>query len=289
MRRSTLAELIASFARSDRTASQAALFRGVGADLAASWDADLLNAIEALPPSRVSVYVDGATVDVFTVRPDRFGALHPALDRDEIRAAVESGATIVLQEVRGLIPCARPFAEALETAVHARVWVNVFAAFGDGGLSPHWDDNDVCVCQVQGTRVWFVSPPDPHDPVAQSRQVTTHSGACDTYSLEPGDFLVVPRGWIHSAEIASGSSRPAVHVMFAFRRPTGVDYLQWLARTAHELAIARSDVPLDPQLRGEWLDELRRGFYDLSGPDALNAFTTRHEADVDAKSERLFR
>jgi lysine-specific demethylase/histidyl-hydroxylase NO66 len=73
---------------------------------------------------------------------------------------------------------------------------------GARGFAPHWDDVDVFILQLEGSKLWTVHPPlEPH-PRESSGNLPPADlpDACLRLTLRPGDVLYLPRGWIHHAQ-----------------------------------------------------------------------------------------
>ena len=79
------------------------------------------------------------------------------------------------------------------------------------GFAPHYDDIDAFVLQIEGAKRWRVYEPfeDETHPRTSSRNFTQEEIATQRVVfddvLEAGDFLYLPRGWIHQAECSSST------------------------------------------------------------------------------------
>jgi hypothetical protein len=79
----------------------------------------------------------------------------------------------------------------------------------------HYDLADVFAVQIHGTKVWELYKPvdplpdfeDKKIDIAQGDAVLEHVTTC---TLEPGDLLYVPRGWVHN--VRNGGELPSVHL-----------------------------------------------------------------------------
>lgn len=147
---------------------------------------------------------------------------------ERLLALARGGSTIALDNADQLHPPLDELAFNLEKQVDATVFVNLYASWGpQSGFDRHWDDHDVIVLQVDGTKDWKIwsptrawplyrdleeAPPPEGDPVLE-------------LTVEPGDVLHVPRGWWH---VARASRRPSLHVTLGFVIPTLADLAQWL-------------------------------------------------------------
>lgn len=96
--------------------------------------------------------------------------------------------------------------EKLECYFGSLVGSNVYMTpAGSQGLPPHYDDVEVFILQLEGTKHWrLYSPTVPlaHEYSVESEDrigTPTHD-----FLLKPGDLLYFPRGTIHQAETPSG-------------------------------------------------------------------------------------
>lgn len=127
----------------------------------------------ALPPSSytTSPTIGGATVT---------GLADPA----RVLAAVDDGATLVLQGMHRFWEPLRLFVRGIEAALGHACQVNAyFTPPGAQGLKVHSDSHDVFVLQAFGSKRWEIHAPD---------------GVWDLV-LEPGDTLYMPTGTPHAA------------------------------------------------------------------------------------------
>ena len=121
----------------------------------------------------------------YTTTPKIGGASITGLaDPARVLAAVDDGATLVLQGLHRSWEPLRQFVRGLETELGHTCQVNAyFTPPGARGLKVHSDSHDVFVLQAFGSKRWEVHAPD---------------GVWDLV-LEPGDTLYMPRGTPHAA------------------------------------------------------------------------------------------
>ncbi|MDP1819610.1 MAG: cupin domain-containing protein [Acidimicrobiales bacterium] len=129
-------------------------------------------------------------------------SLDDVADLGRIAAAVDEGATLVLQGLqRTSLPVAR-FCRSLEQATSHPVQANAYLTPGGAtGLAAHSDEHDVLVLQVTGVKEWKVDD----------------LGAVRT---EPGGLLYIPAGVRHAAEAQDGAS---LHLTVGLLRVTRAD------------------------------------------------------------------
>ena len=126
-----------------------------------------------------------------------------SLELHDLRTFYQQGKTILLESLGRRLPSIAALGRGLEQALQCRVNVNMYLTPpGSRGFPPHFDDHDVFICQVEGTKIWrfyesgreLASAYEAGDldenlmaePIAESR-------------LHPGDLLYVPRGVMHEA------------------------------------------------------------------------------------------
>src|SRR5262249_5353421 len=87
------------------------------------------------------------------VRPRR-------LDANAVMNLLGAGTTLVIDNLDDLDPVVRNLAQALEQTVRVRVWINLYAAWGnEGAFKLHFDDHDTMILQLSGKKHWQVYAP----------------------------------------------------------------------------------------------------------------------------------
>jgi ribosomal protein L16 Arg81 hydroxylase len=90
----------------------------------------------------------------------------------------------------------------LQNALQHPVGANLYVSPPNSqGLLPHFDDHDVFVLQVEGTKIWqlYGSPmPLPLHKMKAPLQSSPGSSR-EELTVKAGDLLYIPRGFIHSA------------------------------------------------------------------------------------------
>ena len=205
-----------------------------------------------LPPERStrSVRIGGARLD-------------DVADLARIAAAVDEGATLVMQSLqRTSIPLGH-LCRALERATSHPVQANAYLTpAGAAGLGAHHDDHDVLALQVIGTKRWEVEDLGP---------VLTR----------PGDVLYIPAGVRHEAAAQDAAS---LHLTVGIIRVT---VAQALKRRLDTIAALDAPLPLG-FARPEGTDALRGVLRDgaARAADALGELETVAAADAVADAER---
>lgn len=107
---------------------------------------------------------------------------------------------------------------------------------GSQGFPPHYDDCEVFVLQLEGSKLWRVyDRPDPSRvPRATTEFTAAQIGeARAELLLEPGDLLYLPRGVVHQAVTpAAEGAGHSLHLTFStYQRHTWRDLLEHALRT----------------------------------------------------------
>ena len=156
-----------------------------------------------------------------------------------LQALLPQGVSLVINGVSDIVPPVARLSDAIERRLGHRTWVNAYLSFGRGSaLKAHWDEHDVLVLQVHGSKRWrsFGTPvPFPvakHNPGSKMGTTVVWEGL-----LEPGDVLYLPRGEVHEAAVEGAHS---VHLTVGIQTLCGIDYLGWLAdQIASEVAVRK--------------------------------------------------
>lgn len=171
-----------------------------------------------------------------------------------VLANLRDGATLRLREVQNLSKPVRELASTLERELRERVQVNAYATVHDvPGTELHWDDHDVLILQVSGSKRWSLHGQREPKPYA-GEYLDLDRPAGDPVAdivLQQGEALYLPRGWWHLVRASAG---PSLHLTFGIYRPTGVDLLDWLTRRLRAHDMFRADLP-------HWSDEAAQQEY----------------------------
>lgn len=157
-------------------------------------------------PERISISLNQQRVDHEDFRT--------RLDVDE---QIARGATVSITALQREVCAVSDLRDLLSQAAGG---VAIFAAShltppGERAFPVHYDYGSTLAVQVSGEKTWFVSPPVvasgdelKQEPKKEISQIIPPKFA----TLEAGDALFVPRGWLHAA-IASGEEE-SLHVNF---------------------------------------------------------------------------
>lgn len=154
------------------------------------------------------------------------------------------GATIVVNEGDKLIRSLNDFCDALERQLKIKLNANIYMTPPNAqGFASHYDDHDVVIMQVFGTKRWKLY----HSPEFLPSQRQAHvkgkySVKTPGYeaNLKTGESLYIPRGFIHEGATSIDGS---VHVTLGFHPSHWFDLVHELGRMAQDDPQFRRAVP----------------------------------------------
>jgi hypothetical protein len=161
--------------------------------------------------------------------PGPSGADYSVLSVREVECRISGGASLVVDAIDEIWPPVRSLAEDLEHALGEYVKVNAYASWTqEPGFDQHWDDHDVIVLQVFGSKRWSLFGEARRYPLRTDidPNLTPPYGEVARLDVKAGDVLHVPRGHWHSVSTIDG---PSLHLTLGITQRTAVDYLHWLA------------------------------------------------------------
>ncbi len=207
----------------------------------------------------------------------------------------EKGATIILRAAHYWLPGLNRLREAAESVFGCGVQANVYLTPADNqSTPPHWDTHDLFVLQIAGSKRWplFGNLNNPR-PLGDERfrpGIDPVGPLTETFDLEAGDCLYLPRGEIH-APVSIGYS---VHVALGVSCYRWIDIVQTaLQQSLPADSILRQPVPpigmkMDVT---EQVQNVRKAMKKLASRDALaaiaNAAVISHREQPASMAGRL--
>lgn len=212
--------------------------RSAFADLLTWNDLAELVGSRRLEPPQFRVFADGGEVSHQTyLRPivTRANAAYRRIDTAVLHRLASDAVTLVVNNIDEMHPPVRDLARRMQWWVGEIVQANVYATFNPSQSFPsHWDDHDVVVLQLRGSKRWRVFGPSREHPMHRD----AHSGntrPADVvweHTVEAGDVLHIPRGHWHEVVCEGPAS---LHLVLGMTRRTGVDWMSWVAdQTRHD-------------------------------------------------------
>ena len=224
------------------------------------------------------------------------------VNNSELWAQFDKGCTIRLLCPHKLVDSVHSLLSTLEIELGCMVGANAYLTPSNSsqGFAPHYDDIEAFCMQLEGTKHWKV-----YEPVLKLPRVSSEDFTADDLidkvpvldvTLEQGDLLYMPRGWIHQATTLKDSSEHSLHLtVSAMQQWSWADLLDIVVPEALEAETMSNTSTLLRQ-------GLPRGFLDYMGamhdasvdenlPDALknvdNDANEDDEKQGKAKSEKL--
>jgi len=159
-----------------------------------------------------------------------------ALER--VLTDMRDGHTLILDSVQQHNAKLGQMCRMLGQETGSRYQTNIYLTPPNGkGFSPHWDNHDVFVMQVLGRKHWKVEKGRrilPEREAIIEEDGRELRGEVYDFTLEQGDVVYIPRGFVHAAECGSENS---LHITLGVY-PTAWDDL---LRATVKAAILRDD------------------------------------------------
>ena len=170
---------------------------------------DHLLATSELPP---------ASIDMARSKPPisraNFTFKSGNIDRGAVVRHYQSGATIIFPQINLAINELANFCRNLEFELSCKVQTNVYLTPRNSqGFKTHYDDHDVFIMQIHGKKNWnlyqqAVEKPFRGEPFDSSEHEAGRLNL--NFTMEPGDCLYIPRGYMHDA--TNVGSEPSLHI-----------------------------------------------------------------------------
>ncbi len=180
---------------------------------------------------RIQRLVENTSVSPRDLRAVKDGSVDPNLtiftsagtaNPVAVMGAYAGGFTIILNNLQCRNREISYLCRTLELVFRQPVGANAYLTPPQSrGLAVHFDDHDVFVLQIEGSKRWRIFEGARDLPL---RGDNAHSGPIQagellsTYDLQPGDLLYLPRGIAHDATTLEGSSLHLTLGLSCFRR-----------------------------------------------------------------------
>jgi ribosomal protein L16 Arg81 hydroxylase len=191
------------------------------------------------PPTDVNVVKND------TVRHPRLFTSADRLDAAKLRRWRERGYTIQMRHLERWLPAMAAVTKSIQRQTGCTNYVTAFITpGGHQGLGHHWDQYLSLVVQLAGTKTWDLWEPKVSHPI-RNHQTTVQlwqnewierwntSGPDMSFDLNPGQTLILPRGWVHNPY--NKDATESVHLTFVIKERTPL----WIAE--HLTAAAIND------------------------------------------------
>lgn len=171
------------------------------------------------------------------------------INTEKAFALFNAGSTMVIQAGQryfdNLSKCCLALSQKFNSPVQANLYITPQRSVG---FNPHWDTHDVFVLQISGTKTWKLYGFEKELPTKSQAFVSKgySKEPLQTLQLSPGDFLYVPRGYVHDAMADDGIS---AHITIGVLSYTWARLFNEVFPQLEELKPFREAVPF-------WRDDL---------------------------------
>jgi hypothetical protein len=201
-----------------------------------------------LPSSAFRIVRDGRELDPkdFTYPESSFNNRGAAatVDKDLLFAKWYEGYSILIMQYESSAMVR--LRHDLERAFHGTALAHIYLTPRNSqGFTPHWDTADTFILQISGTKEWMVYDSPIVLPTRRQRphaEEWTRVEPTLTATLEPGDFLYMPRGFVHEARARDSVSG---HITITVHPYRYVDLLWTIADNADVDPSLRKSLPPD--------------------------------------------
>ncbi|MGE9315097.1 cupin domain-containing protein [Niabella sp. CJ426] len=165
------------------------------------------------------------------------------INTDKAFSLFNNGATFVIQAgqryFNNLSHCSLELSQKFNSPVQANLYITPNKS---QGFNPHWDTHDVFVLQISGTKTWHLYGFEKELPTKNQSFVSKDykKEPIQTIQLRPGDFLYVPRGYVHDAMADDGISS---HITIGVLSFTWARYFNEIFPQLEEFKEFREAVP----------------------------------------------
>jgi ribosomal protein L16 Arg81 hydroxylase len=129
---------------------------------------------------------------------------------EQVLTDMRDGHTLILDGIQDFDAKIGLFCRLLAQQTGARFQTNIYLTPPNGkGFLPHWDNHDVFVMQVMGSKHWKVEKDRRTLPEKEGYiedEGREFRGDVHSFTLNQGDVVYIPRGYVHAAECGSESS-----------------------------------------------------------------------------------
>ena len=191
------------------------------------------------------------------------GTVSGFMNREATRALMAEGCTFVMEAIQRAHPTIAQLSRHFEQTFHCPSPVNLYVTPPNArGFQPHFDVQNVFVLQVHGTKRWQVFDPHIRRPLpSQAVHGSVKPGELiHDITLEPGDLLYLPRGFVH---VAHTTDQLSAHLSVSLMPHTWADVFRALVDSIPNDERFRSAIELQPNGPAEASENQERVFEQL--------------------------
>jgi ribosomal protein L16 Arg81 hydroxylase len=157
---------------------------------------------------------------------------------ESVLADMRDGGTLVLDQMHNHNPNLGLLCRLLGQQLGHRFQTNLYLTPPNGkGFTPHWDNHDVFILQMVGSKNWKIEKerrvlPSQFDKMGdEGRELR---GELLSFTIAQGDVVYIPRGFVHAAECGT---EPSLHITLG----VSGTFVEDLLVTTIRAAIRRKD------------------------------------------------
>ncbi|MGP4088027.1 JmjC domain-containing protein [Streptomyces sp. KR55] len=195
-------------------------------------EVDALIDHDCLPNRNVRLIRDGETVD------DREYSANPDMPNPgAVRRYLDDGCSLSIRRLQTIKPSLSVLRREVARETGYETHFNAYLTPPkQHGLRYHFDPYVTLVLQIHGSKIWPLHRPFVEHPVEEyenfrrrgftpsEREYLATTAPEQEITLNAGDVLWLPRGWVHSPHNRTGT-QPSLHLTFALKQRT----LHWAA------------------------------------------------------------
>lgn len=168
----------------------------------------------AIPAERLTVTKNTAVV------PSMMYAKDGVANAASIAALLDQGASLIATRLNLYLPAFGALCENIRAQLGEEIMAGTIVTVGEGGaLKRHYDEEDIVILQVEGTKRWRIYDTPVANPVKHMARRPPPATPVFDEVLAPGDFLFLPAGYWHQCENGPGRS---LHLTILFIPPLGL-------------------------------------------------------------------
>ena len=203
---------------------------------------DQLLASSELPPSSIDMARSEPPIS-----KNHFTFKSGNIDRGAVIRHYQNGATIIFPQLNLAVAELADFCRSIEYDLSCKVQSNVYLTpQSSQGFKTHYDDHDVFIIQMHGSKKWRVYQQAVDKPFkGESFKASEHS-AGDlglSFTMGPGDCVYIPRGYMHDA--VNVGEEPSLHITVGLLVKKWADFmLEALSEVAVNNSKYRESLPI---------------------------------------------
>ena len=191
------------------------------------------------------------------------GSVSGFIQREHVRKLMREGGTFVMESCQRIHPAIGRLSRAFEQHFNCPSAVNLYVTPPTAqGFQPHFDVQNVFVLQTHGSKHWKVYEPHIERPTpSQAIDGAVQPGSLlHEVTLNPGDLLYLPRGYVH---VAHTTDELSAHLSVSMLPTTWVDVFQELLSSLPNDDRFRTAVQLEPRGPADPTEAMEATFEDL--------------------------